>query len=307
MLTREELYSLVWSVPGGTAAKRLGVSGSYLGRVCRALDVPRPPRGWWRKVETGDKTAPPLLPVVKPGFPQQWEKARTATAPIRPYYRGSVASPPEQGSNLHPLIQLASAFYAGASTSDGIYLSPRRSAAIDLTCTAETLKDALALADALFKRLESCGHVVAIAPGHGLTRPAIENWVKPIRYTRRIPLTLSKPKAPTIAIILGIPIGLAVMEISEEAEMRYLGHGEFERASKVKKVAGITWTEWQRVPIGRLMLVAYSPHFPCPWQRVWAMKRRKSLARTAEAIVAELESLAPTLPHANFFLGTTSR
>ena len=44
-VTREELYELVWSEPMVAAAKRFGVSGSYLARVCFGLSVPRPPRG----------------------------------------------------------------------------------------------------------------------------------------------------------------------------------------------------------------------------------------------------------------------
>ena len=45
-MTREELYNLVWSTPASTAAVWLGISDVYLGRVCRSLDVPKPPRGY---------------------------------------------------------------------------------------------------------------------------------------------------------------------------------------------------------------------------------------------------------------------
>ncbi len=44
---RDELYDIVWSEPMMHAAKRFGVSGSYLARVCTMLNVPRPPQGYW--------------------------------------------------------------------------------------------------------------------------------------------------------------------------------------------------------------------------------------------------------------------
>jgi hypothetical protein len=304
MITREDLYSLVWSVPMTVAAKRLNISDVYLAKVCIALAVPHPPRGWWRKVNTGHAGVRPPLPMLKPGFPDRWAKAQMGSAPIKQYYRfHAPISPAAQDDDWHALVRLSSNYYASAQPgSDGPYLATRRSEAIDLTCTANTLADALNFADALFKQFESGGHSIHIARGHGLTRPVIENWIKSVNYTKRIPLDLRRPKASTIAIVGGVPIGLAIMEISEEVEMRYLGHGQFGRASENKKVAGITWTVWQRVPTGRLKLVTYSPHFPSPWQRRWIINRRRSMATTAKAIVTEVESLARFLPHSSFYL-----
>lgn len=45
-MTREQLYELVWSLPMTEVAKRLGVSGSYMARVCTQLSVPRPKLGY---------------------------------------------------------------------------------------------------------------------------------------------------------------------------------------------------------------------------------------------------------------------
>ena len=41
-VTREELYTAVWAEPMKTAAKKYGVSSSFLSRVCRRIDVPHP-------------------------------------------------------------------------------------------------------------------------------------------------------------------------------------------------------------------------------------------------------------------------
>jgi hypothetical protein len=47
VVSREELYELVWSVPMIRVAEKFKVSGSYMARVCSTLHVPRPERGYW--------------------------------------------------------------------------------------------------------------------------------------------------------------------------------------------------------------------------------------------------------------------
>jgi len=65
---REKLYQEVWKEPVLIAAKRYGVSNVALSKVCRALAVPLPPRGYWVKVRAGRKVPPrpPLLPYETP-------------------------------------------------------------------------------------------------------------------------------------------------------------------------------------------------------------------------------------------------
>lgn len=60
-MKRSELYQAVWSDPVFHVAKKLGMSDRGLTDVCKRLDVPTPPRGYWRKVQTGQK--PPAAPL----------------------------------------------------------------------------------------------------------------------------------------------------------------------------------------------------------------------------------------------------
>ena len=46
---RKQLYQEVWEAPVRDVAKRYGVSDVYLARICRALSVPLPGRGYWAK------------------------------------------------------------------------------------------------------------------------------------------------------------------------------------------------------------------------------------------------------------------
>lgn len=63
-LRRLQLYELVWRTPLTALAKEAGVSDSAIGKACRIHDVPRPGRGYWRKLETGQ--TPARTPIAAP-------------------------------------------------------------------------------------------------------------------------------------------------------------------------------------------------------------------------------------------------
>ena len=54
-LTRKALYGLAWSKPRTTLAKEMGVSDVWMGKQCRALNVPAPPPGYWANLAAGGK------------------------------------------------------------------------------------------------------------------------------------------------------------------------------------------------------------------------------------------------------------
>jgi len=61
-LSREALYEKVWSTSSVKLAEELGVSDVAINKRCRRLNVPRPPRGYWAKIEAGHKSKRPPLP-----------------------------------------------------------------------------------------------------------------------------------------------------------------------------------------------------------------------------------------------------
>jgi hypothetical protein len=61
-IKREELYEQVWSVPIWTLCQQYGLSDNGLRKVCKRLNVPVPPRGYWAKVEAGHKPRKTALP-----------------------------------------------------------------------------------------------------------------------------------------------------------------------------------------------------------------------------------------------------
>lgn len=61
-LTREELYRKIWEKPTTKVAAELGISDVGLAKICRKMNVPKPPLGYWRRVETGAVIKPTSLP-----------------------------------------------------------------------------------------------------------------------------------------------------------------------------------------------------------------------------------------------------
>lgn len=59
ILTRRELYDLVWSKPVQTAAAELGISDRGLAKICSRHRVPNPSRGYWARVAAGQRFKPP--------------------------------------------------------------------------------------------------------------------------------------------------------------------------------------------------------------------------------------------------------
>ena len=64
-LSREELFALVWEKPASEGAAELGFSDVALGKLCRRLQVPKPPRGYWAKVQAGQKPRRPPLTAFR--------------------------------------------------------------------------------------------------------------------------------------------------------------------------------------------------------------------------------------------------
>ncbi len=92
-LSRQELYDLIWATPGSRLAKDFGVSDVAIAKRCKKLNVPRPSRGYWAKIEAGHQPRkPPLPPTADELF------FHTAGKPV-----GKSKRLPRELSELHPL------------------------------------------------------------------------------------------------------------------------------------------------------------------------------------------------------------
>lgn len=69
ILTRRELYDLVWSKPVQKAAAELGISDRGLAKICSRHRVPSPSRGYWARVAAGQRfKLPPFREIDDPAL-----------------------------------------------------------------------------------------------------------------------------------------------------------------------------------------------------------------------------------------------
>ena len=59
---RETLYQEVWNMPVTEVAKRYKVSDVAIHKVCKSLNIPTPPPGYWAKLRAGKPVKKPPLP-----------------------------------------------------------------------------------------------------------------------------------------------------------------------------------------------------------------------------------------------------
>ena len=76
IIEREKLYREVWKTPMQKLAPKYAISDVGLKKVCKMLKVPTPPRGYWAKIEAGQKMPKSLLPKLKYGDPEIHEIRR---------------------------------------------------------------------------------------------------------------------------------------------------------------------------------------------------------------------------------------
>ena len=71
-INRSELYDQVWKIPLSRLAREYQISDVGLAKICRKLNVPRPPRGYWTKVEFGKSVRRPPLPRISNEEPSEY-------------------------------------------------------------------------------------------------------------------------------------------------------------------------------------------------------------------------------------------
>ncbi len=286
-------------------AEQFEVSGSYMARVCVALNVPRPERGYWAKLAVGKAPTPDPMPEARPGDQLFWTRGGELLPPPRPEYpprRTNLARAHIPKERIHPLIHGAKElFEAGRPVEDGAYLKPYKKLLVDVTTSNACLDKTLGFANDLFNALESAGHRVVMAPSseklRGYTIDEREDRAKARGYHHS---NLWSPYRPTVVYIGAVAIGVAVIEMSEEVLLRYV-RGNYIRDSdyvppkQSRHFVDHTWTTTRDMPCGRLRLVTYSPYWRVPLSTDWQETRKTSLASALKSIVKTIEASAAEL------------
>ena len=298
-VSREELYDQIWTEPITKVAKRHDVSDSYLVRILKRLNIPRPPTGYWAKLAAGKRLPKrPDLPSALPGDELEWSRDYMATerAPLK------LPAPPETAdtpisssqnkkSGHHPLLKDTPQYFRNVRETDTGHLKPLKKNIPDVIVTTNTLERAFKILNELFLMLHKHGHRVMLATyKQHLRRQELkldESGLDYFQYSG-----LWSPGEPTLVYIGTIAIGLTIFETTERIKLRRINGRDVPESSI--KPESQTWNHsWdfsyqKDIATGRLCLKAYSPYPGTSWNKQWLETQEKSLKDMLNSISKEL-------------------
>ena len=277
VLSREDLYELVWSKPMADLAKDFGISDVGLAKRCRRLAIPVPGRGYWARIDAGQTPYKPKLPERKEQYRDR--NALKVTVPVQPDAdESSVAEAgdttrPESGPTISdrieaiaiepirviadavlPVKRTARLHKYGKASDLAFGRGERVGSVVDLHVTSEALERALLLADMLLRSAESLGWTFddpkALSKMQG---PESDEDVKPDQ------------ERPTEAEV-GLPVGRLLIEdeqIAFSIEERYKDEPRTPSAHELareKRESGYRAPRKTEVATGALRVVRLDTH-----------------------------------------------
>jgi len=175
ILNREDLYKKVWKEPISRIAPQYGISDVGLKKICLKLEIPTPPRGYWARLQFGQKMERIPLPKLKDGKPSTYElkrnqideEAQIFSPKAKEIIEKEKASPtgitiPKILNSPHPLIRETKSVLAKAKPDDFGVLRPWRKRYLDIRVSPDNLNRGLRIMQALIRAFETRGFPVSI-------------------------------------------------------------------------------------------------------------------------------------------------
>ena len=197
---REQLYQEVWATPIQRLAKeKYGISDRGLGKICSKLNVPTPPRGYWAKVQNGQKIRVTPLPKPKKDTPAKYllhgrypEKAQKELN-VDPDAHELImelqkpenkAAIPMDLRGSHPLIRKTKDDLAERIPDDSGRLNPGEVSCLAIFVSKESIRRSLLIMAALLAYFKSKGFPV-YAERNNMHVNVVEIFGEKVTYTLR--------------------------------------------------------------------------------------------------------------------------
>jgi hypothetical protein len=179
-LTRQELYEQVWTTPTVQLAKQYGISDVAIAKICRRHRIPKPPLGYWARVQHGQKVSRKPLPAIgDPGLDvvRILEKKPTAAPAgevseldrIAAFEREEAnrIAVPEQLADPHSLVSKTERSARSARSDEKGLVRPRARGCLDLAVAKPSIPRSMRILDALIKALEARGYPLRMVEKDG--------------------------------------------------------------------------------------------------------------------------------------------
>jgi len=295
VITRDQLYALVWETPMSRLAKQFGLSDVGLRKICVKHDIPTPSVGYWARLAHGKKVRRPALPPSKDGAPVPVHIHARLVEPVPPAVEAEQAAalareaahPPitvllESPAQLHPVAAAtAKALRAARADHEGLKHG-HAPGAVDVSIGNHSVDRALRIIDAFAR--------AAVARGHGIAEHerGIRIVVDGVPLAWRLyEIKDRKPHAPTRD------------ELKEQArrdEYRARWPEIYSSDSRVK-----AYRSWDYFPSGRLAM-DFSDSTRFCWGRQglvgrWHDRKNRSLEDYLDDAMAALVTGAVAINH----------
>jgi hypothetical protein len=169
VLSREQLYDLVWSKPIQSLAREYGISDVGFAKRCHRYGIPVPPRGYWARVDAGQFPKREPLPdrrdlrdpqirmmrfdAAETGQAQQPKPIDIAAKKLRERVESYVV-PESLPADAHPLVRKARQLLEKANIdNEGLYELPK-TPCLDIRAGPLTVDRALRIWNALLLLFE---------------------------------------------------------------------------------------------------------------------------------------------------------
>ena len=171
-LERDSLYKAVWKKPMSKLAPSYGISDVMLKKICRILNIPTPPRGYWAKIQNNIKVKKQPLPKLKMGQPSSYtiqkdefsnsaptqaeeEFSAEANQFIEKVITGKPLSVSKRLASPHRLVAQTRKVLADSEIDQyGMLIGDWKKPTLPLRVSPQMLSRALRLADAIVKFFE---------------------------------------------------------------------------------------------------------------------------------------------------------
>ena len=267
-IMRTELYNRVWAVPMQKLAVEFGLSGRGLAKLCERHQIPVPGRGYWARLQFGQKPARTQLPKSM--------NIGLDTIAIIPHEKRPSEIPRPSADQPVPQIEISEnrplthrhvlrvdkSILRGRADERGLPFA-RKGRILPLHVSLESLPRTLRILDTLFSVLDSSGYCI--------------NWNSP--YT-----------SPLNVIVLDEKIGLSITEIIERKEHIIT------KEEAYRQKADNWWRppKWEYSPTGRLKFLLHSTE-ASHLQHTWTDRKKQTIEHCLGEIFVSFEITAKSV------------
>lgn len=167
-IDREDLYKQVWAEPVRKLAAQYGISDVGLSKICKKLNVPKPPRGYWAMIASGKRPPQTPLPKLRYGQSSRYvlrvsttkqqtleESDEAHNLIIAAEKPENLITVPKRLTDIHPLIEEMRDGFAKDKPGENGLIRPLGKLYCDIRVAPENVSRALRIMDTVIKELES--------------------------------------------------------------------------------------------------------------------------------------------------------